>query len=88
MTWTLIVANRAERNLKRFPASARTRIIAGLRNLAEDPFVRGVIPLKGHSTGFRLRVGDYRILFDINKEDLRIEVRDITRRTTQTYRRG
>jgi len=46
-----------------------------------------VIPLKERVTGFRFRVGDYRILFDINKDEARIEIRDITRRTTQTYRR-
>lgn len=87
MPWKLIVANRAQKNLKRFPDNARNRIIAALNNLAEDPFIRGVIPLKGSITGFRLRVGDYRILFDINTDEVRIEVRDITRRTTQTYRR-
>ncbi len=87
MTWKLIVANRAQKNLRRFPANVRNRIIAALGNLAEDPFTRGVIPLKGGITGFRLRVGDYRILFDINTDEVRIEVHDITRRTTQTYRR-
>ena len=87
MIWTLIVANRAQKNLKRFPAEVRNRIIAALRNLAMDPFARGVIPLSGGTTGFRLRVGDYRILFEINKDRALIEVRDITRRTTQTYRR-
>ena len=46
-----------------------------------------MIPLKERVTGFRLRVGDYRILFEINKDEALIEVRDITRRTTQTYRR-
>lgn len=87
MIWKLIVANRAQKNLKKFPADVRRRIVAALKNLARDPFARGVIPLKGSAMGFRLRVGDYRILFDVNTNDAWIEVRDITRRTTQTYRR-
>jgi hypothetical protein len=61
------------------------RVYLGRR--ASDPFTRGVIPLGGGTTGFRFRVGDYRMLFEINKDESLIEVRDITRRTTQTYRR-
>ncbi len=36
---------------------------------------------------WRKRVGSYRILFDLNFEERLIEVQDIDRRTSKTYRK-
>ncbi len=54
---------------------------------AVDPFVGDVLPLKGYPNSYRRRVGDWRILFDVYREERIVDVVAIERRTTTTYRR-
>jgi mRNA-degrading endonuclease RelE of RelBE toxin-antitoxin system len=46
-----------------------------------------VRPLRGQSGEFRLRVGDYRVFFDLDHVRREIRVHHAVRRTTSTYRR-
>ena len=55
--------------------------------MREDPFAGDVERLTPERTAFRRRVGDWRIFFDVDPERRLVEVRDIQRRTTTTYRR-
>ncbi len=50
-----------------------------------DPLSGDVVKLKGMDS-FRRRVGDYRIIFDIDFKTRAVRVFDILRRTTTTYR--
>jgi mRNA interferase RelE/StbE len=43
-----------------------TRIDARIRALADHPRPHGTEHLRGPQGGFRLRVGDYRILYDVD----------------------
>ena len=52
-----------------------------------NPLSGDVASLQNQPTAFRRRVGDRRIFFDVVPEQRRVEVRDIRRRTTTTYRR-
>ena len=47
------------------------RVLKKTDQLQEDPFHKDVKHLKGKH-GFRLRVGDYRIIFNIEGEDIHI----------------
>jgi len=88
MTWRLKIARSAERNLRRVPDRDRRRIVAALAELAQDPYAaHGVVKLTNYPAGFRLRVGAYRVLYDIVLEERCIEVLDILRRSSTTYRR-
>jgi mRNA interferase RelE/StbE len=42
------------------------RVDARIRELADNPRPRGVEPVRGAQGGFRVRVGDYRILYDVD----------------------
>jgi mRNA-degrading endonuclease RelE of RelBE toxin-antitoxin system len=66
MTWTLTVANDAEKNLRRVPRRDRQRLIRALREMQDDPFSGDVAQLRAQSVGYRRRVGSYRILFDVD----------------------
>ncbi len=87
MTWNLIVANPAQKHLKRLPPDARARILSVLRGMANDPHAGDIVRLKGTRFAWRRRVGDYRILYDLNPAERLITVQHIARRTTTTYRR-
>jgi mRNA interferase RelE/StbE len=65
-----VVFTRAgERSLQRLPADRRRQILRRIESVAANPEGRGlhVQPLAG-SDLFRLRVGDYRVLFSMNFE--------------------
>ena len=65
--YSLVITERAAKELKRMPSAWKMRIIAKLNLLAKAP--RGpnnnAKPLVG-SSSFRLRVGDYRIIYEID----------------------
>ena len=44
------------------------RIMAEIRSLSETPFPPGCKKLKGSTASYRLRVGDYRILYEVDTE--------------------
>ena len=63
----------ADRELRKLPKEIQARIGAKLARLVDDPFAPGGEKLKGDE-GFRARVGDYRIIFDIHHAELVILV--------------
>jgi mRNA interferase RelE/StbE len=87
VTWKLIFSNSARRNLRKLPLSDRHRIERALGELAFDPSQGDVLPLRNHPAEFRKRVGDYRVFFDVQRDERLVRVHDIVRRTSTTYRR-
>jgi mRNA interferase RelE/StbE len=57
----------AEKELAGLDSVAQRRVAAALVELAENPFPAGLKRLRGGS-GFRIRVGDYRVLYTVNTE--------------------
>jgi mRNA interferase RelE/StbE len=69
--YKVVVHRQAAKYLKKLPEKQRSRIKKALTQLAEDPFkLKGVKTMLGEWEGYRrMRVGDFRILFWIDKED-------------------
>jgi mRNA-degrading endonuclease RelE of RelBE toxin-antitoxin system len=65
----------------------RERLLQAIDEMAQDPLTGDIQPLKSHPTAFRRRVGDWRVFFDVDRERRQVEVTDIERRTTTTYRK-
>jgi len=61
----------ALQNLEKLENSISKRIIKKVEELSENPFSKDIKKLKG-SSDFRLRIGDYRIIFSIEKDILQI----------------
>jgi mRNA interferase RelE/StbE len=68
-------------------ALSRSRIIAALTQMEADPFSGELVRLAGQQTGYRRRVGNWRIMFDADPVTRTVSVRAIERRTTTTYRK-
>jgi len=58
MAYTLAISKRVGKDLADLPKEVRGRIIAKLKELAEEPFTPGTIKLKGEAS-YRVRVGDF-----------------------------
>ena len=61
---------RALRQLRKLSGSVQHRILQQADELAVDPRPRGVEKLRGKEDQYRVRVGDYRILYEVTDEKL------------------
>ena len=60
----------ALRELAGLPKQDQKRVDARIQDLARDPLPPGVQILRGYKGLFRLRIGDYRVLYKILKDKL------------------
>lgn len=72
-SYRLVILPAVERQLSRIDSGARRRVDAAILALAGDPRPHGCRKLSG-SEEYRIRVGDYRILYEIEDAFLRILV--------------
>jgi mRNA interferase RelE/StbE len=75
----------ARRQLLRVPARVRSRIAVAIRALAADPRPPGCKKLAGSTDYFRIRVGDYRVLYEVRDRDVLVLVIKIGHRR-EVYR--
>jgi mRNA-degrading endonuclease RelE of RelBE toxin-antitoxin system len=88
MTWLINVHHAAAKQLEAIPPDRRNRVLADIRELAEDPF-RGLVKrLKGKAYKglFRKVSGRYRIIFEPIHETSTVEVLGVFRRNERTYK--
>jgi mRNA interferase RelE/StbE len=70
----------AQRGLERLPRSILQRIDAKILALATNPHPASSIKLEGSDEIYRVRVGDYRILYQVEVERLTVVVVDVGNR--------
>ncbi|WP_223119811.1 type II toxin-antitoxin system RelE family toxin [Salinicola corii] len=56
-----------------------------VQSLAEMPDVHNVKALKKHQYGYRLRVGNYRVLFDWDGGIRIVQIQEVRKRDERTY---
>lgn len=86
MTYQIVVAPSALRALGKMDATARRRIQAALEILAVDPRPTGAKKLVGGDGEWRVRTGDFRVIYEIDDGVLRVLVIAIGHRR-EIYRR-
>lgn len=65
MMYRVVVERSAEKDLRRLPLDVRFRVANALRSLANDPRPIGSRKLAGTRHDWRIRVGDYRVIYEI-----------------------
>jgi mRNA interferase RelE/StbE len=76
----------AVRDLRKLPEDVRRRIALRIDALATDPTPPGAERLEGEPNLFRLRVGDYRILYQVDRRRRSVLVARLGHRR-EVYRR-
>jgi len=71
--YTITISKTAQKQLDDIPDSAADKIIKAIRGLAHNPRPAGYKKLKGRD-GYRIRKGQYRILYEISDSILIINV--------------
>ena len=86
VSYSIRIKRSAQRELAAIPQPARTRLAEAIDGLAEYPLAGS--PLKGELRGLRrLRVGDYRIVYELLDSELVVLVVRVAHRR-EAYRRG
>jgi mRNA interferase RelE/StbE len=65
MTHQVAILRRAQKELGALPDEACERVCTAIRGLSEEPRPAGCLKLTGRE-GWRLRTGDYRIVYEID----------------------
>ena len=73
-SYNLQIRRSATKELRALPAQARRAVVARIRKLARDPRPRGVEKLKGPEDTYRVRVGTYRIVYEIRDRALIVTI--------------
>jgi len=58
-----------------------------MQALAENPWPTGARKLRGEECTWRIRVGPYRVVYDIFDDRALVVILKVARRNEQTYRR-
>ena len=66
MTYSVLVLPRAQKELAQLPEGRYKRVRDAIRSLSRDPRPSGCRKLSGRE-GWRIRVGDYRVIYEIDK---------------------
>lgn len=85
MTYRLDYTPAAQRSIERLERDTQRRILARIGLLSADPRPPGAIKLAGHDE-YRIRVGDYRIIYTIHDDRLIVLIVDVGHRR-DVYRR-
>jgi len=68
MSYELLIERRAEKDLKKLEASLFTVVADKIKSLSENPHPAGSRKLSGSQNDWRIRIGDYRILYEIDNK--------------------
>jgi mRNA interferase RelE/StbE len=74
VTYEVRLAPAAVRQLRKLDPPGRRRVQAAIDLLAEDPRPPGARQLVGGAGEWRVRTGDFRIIYDIRNEELLVLV--------------
>jgi mRNA interferase RelE/StbE len=83
--YEVLLETRAERDLKKLSGEVFHRIIPPLKSLAEDPKPKGARKISGSKNDWRLRIGDYRVIYEIDERAKCIRIMRIRHRR-EAYR--
>ena len=77
MTYSVIIKPSANKALLKLPRNIQARIVNVLQQLADNPRPLGVLKLQSSFDLYRIRVGDYRIVYSIEDKQIQILVATI-----------
>ena len=75
----IFLSSKADRQLKKLPSQMYQVLISRIEYLGVNPFLPGSKKLAGRE-GWRIRVGDYRILYTVDKKKKELTVLSVAHR--------
>jgi mRNA interferase RelE/StbE len=87
MPYSIEIMPHAGRQMKGLPEHLRKRLDAAIRELVGNPRPPGCLKLHAEENAWRMRVGEYRVIYEIHDKVLLVVVIRVEHRST-VYRRS
>ena len=88
--YRLEVSPAADRDLEKLKGRIRKqdfeRLRTAVRSLADEPRPQGTRKIKGAERAYRIRVGSYRVVYEVYNDDNLVLILQVVRRSETTYR--
>jgi mRNA interferase RelE/StbE len=75
--YEVVFSRRAEKDIEKLPARIVEKIIPVIIALEQNPRPTGCKKLKGYTDLWRIRVGNYRIIYSIEDKILLVDIREV-----------
>lgn len=85
LSYEIAFVRSARRELERLSRQVAARVISRIEDLAHEPRPPGSRKLRGQDALWRIRVGDYRVVYEISDSNRRVEV-VVVRHRSAAYR--
>jgi mRNA interferase RelE/StbE len=69
-----------KKDLRAIPKSEVSRIVSAVEQLAVDPFPFGSQKLSGSERSYRIRIGDYRVVYEVLREVRIVDIQRVRHR--------
>jgi len=79
MSYTVFILRRAQKELAQLPREVYVHIRDAIRDLEQEPRLRASAKLTGRE-GWRIRVGDYRVIYEIDDQQRLVTILHIGHR--------
>jgi mRNA interferase RelE/StbE len=79
-SYNIIFKPSVEKDLRSLPRPMVARVFERIEALRDDPFPRRSLKLAGAEELYRVRVGDYRVIYAVDKENQQIVVHYVRHR--------
>jgi mRNA interferase RelE/StbE len=77
MRYTVEFSPIASRQFRKLDKTLRARLIPKIEALADQPRPPGVKKLRSYQNAYRIRVGDYRVIYEIHDDRLLVLVVEV-----------
>lgn len=74
MKYRIELTSAASRQVRKLPHPFRQRVVAAIADLSDDPRPYGARKLVGEDTAWRIRVGVYRVIYDVFDTELTVTI--------------
>ncbi len=79
-SFNVVLKPSVEKDLKTLPKTIISRVIERIEKLETDPFPSQSIKLAGADKMYRIRVGNYRIIYEVDSENKEVTVHYVRHR--------
>ena len=69
-----------EKDLRSLPKPTVLRVVNQMEKLGEDPFPSNTVKLEGAKNLFRIRVGDYRLVYEVDRKAQQVIIHHVRHR--------
>ena len=87
MSYTVFISKSVQKQIDNLPSDFVERVIEKIRNLEDEPRPDGDVKLKDFDNEYRIRIGNYRVRYEIDDENQFIQILQCKHRK-DVYKKG